>query len=479
MIAGLITTHFLANRLEAKLLDYQTDHLHLTAEAADIAILKGRVSLENVHLRLLTKTDSILLNASGITLRGISYTGLLLSNSIALNKIQLDSAQLLKKPLPFISTTVSDSLKTSKDWSVGNITANHLQFTNLDKTGDTLIMVNNMQCRGIKAGMKQNQLTLGYKQDFTLSTDVLSLVKKDGTKIKYHRLSIHPDSLRMYKISIHPGYTKRAYSKHIPYQKDWIALSIDSLHIKYNSPPTLPLKELSINKLETYGLYLQAYRDKFVPRKEIYKPLYSKMLRELPVKFTIDTLMVHHSKIEYEELVNTNQRAGRITLNPVDAYVFALHNTDTTKTTFQIRAGMLGAAVLDLRGGFNVKDTLDRFYIHAQIEDIAVENFKSFTVPNMNMTATGQIDRLNYTMNGNDHNAGASLQLQYTDLNVRLLQKNGKADKKLISALANVLVKRDKYMPKPIQYSVERNQNRSLINFIWVCLAEGLKQTLI
>ena len=98
----------------------------------------------------------------------------------------------------------------------------------------------------------------------------------------------------------------------------------------------------------------------------------------------------------------------------------------------------------------------------------------------MNITATGTITSLNFDFKGNNDIMNGKFRITHKDLKVNILDKDTKEKKKFLSAVANLVVKKDsKKFPESVDIYVERNKQRSFFNFYWKGIEDGLKKTLL
>ena len=71
--------------------------------------------------------------------------------------------------------------------------------------------------------------------------------------------------------------------------------------------------------------------------------------------------------------------------------------------------------------------------------------------------------------------------LKYDDLKVVIYKGNKRVEKnKFLSAIGNLIVKDDSNKElKTVKIEVKRNQEKSFYNFLWISIADGLKQILL
>ena len=74
------------------------------------------------------------------------------------------------------------------------------------------------------------------------------------------------------------------------------------------------------------------------------------------------------------------------------------------------------------------------------------------------------------------------MQMKYDEFKIKLIKKNGKTEKDLISAIANLFIKKnsndDGKLFREGKDTVTRNQNKSFFNYLWLNVEAGMKSCL-
>ena len=98
----------------------------------------------------------------------------------------------------------------------------------------------------------------------------------------------------------------------------------------------------------------------------------------------------------------------------------------------------------------------------------------------MNLTTQGDLEQIYFTFNGNRETSNGAFAIRYENLKVKLYKKDGKKENKLMSTVGNLLAKNDSNGDlKQADVSVDRVKSKSVFNFLWHFLQEGLKKTLL
>ena len=92
----------------------------------------------------------------------------------------------------------------------------------------------------------------------------------------------------------------------------------------------------------------------------------------------------------------------------------------------------------------------------------------------------GTLQEVRFNFNGNNQLSKGVFELKYDDLKVEIFRKDRERKNKVVSAIANIFVKKSsKDELKKADVEVERIPEKSFFNLLWRSIADGLKQILI
>ena len=157
-----------------------------------------------------------------------------------------------------------------------------------------------------------------------------------------------------------------------------------------------------------------------------------------------------------------------------------VNKTEFPITTLNVNALFMKSAPLSINWTFNITDVSDSFTIKGRIRDIKSKIIDPVSKPLMNVTTNGDLEEIYFTFNGNRDVSNGAFAIRYEDLKVELYKKDGKKKNKLMSAVGNLLAKNDtKGELKEVEVSTARAKDKSVFNFLWKFLFEGLKKTIL
>ena len=230
---------------------------------------------------------------------------------------------------------------------------------------------------------------------------------------------------------------------------------------------------------------LEIYRDKLVVDDLKTKPLYSKMLRDLPFELTVDSLKITDGKIKYEERQNAENMGGSINFENLNAEMANVSNTykSPTKTEIEIKSNFMGKTPITVNWSFDVQNMEDQFQFRAEVGQLVAERLNSFTEPNLKVMLEGNTNKTYFTIDGNNTSSTIDMKINYSDFKVTLLQKDGKDKNKFLSTIANIFIsknseKKDEFY-KEGKANATRNKSKSVFNFLWINVKEALIKILI
>ncbi len=283
-----------------------------------------------------------------------------------------------------------------------------------------------------------------------------------------------------------PEVSRKQFVAQLPKEKDLYALKAASMEIK-KMDAGFKDEKLFFNAglVVLNNLSANIYRSKMPDDDLTKKPLYNKLLRELPFAMKIDTLSIQNSLLVYEEEINFEKGPGKLSFNKFNLLAtniqsgFGQKKMDDLK--IKINCIFMNTSPMKVDWKLNVLDKSDGFNIKGSILKFDTKKLVAFTKPYSNMKQEGFFDEVYFNFTGNDVNSKGDFALKYHDLKVTLYKKNDSNKKnKLKSAVANLFVKNDSDgEAKNTKVEVKRIPEKSFYNFFWRNIEEGMKKVLI
>ncbi|HSD06846.1 hypothetical protein [Flavobacterium sp.] len=321
---------------------------------------------------------------------------------------------------------------------------------------------------------------------YVVNCDSLYYKPNDFYTIKAQEIRTNNHLLHIKNFEYLPEYSRREFVKKIAKEKDQFTIKASSIDI--NSMDWGFKKDVFFfhaTSLVLDDVNANIYRNK-IPKDDLKKkPLYSALLRNIKFPLQIDTLLVRHSKLVYEEEIDFEKGPAKLTFDHFNLKATHIKSGFGIKKTadvdIKINCRFMKDSPLKVHWTFNVLDQKDGFTIKGNIKNFDIRSLDQFTKPYLNASFDGVFSSYSFNFVGNNTNAHGSASLQFKDLGVTFYKKENPEKKaKLKSALANLIMKNDSHgKTKQSTIEIERIQEKSFYNFLWRSIAESLKKILI
>lgn len=421
---------------------------------------------------------------------------LVFSNRIEANLIKINKPEVyLYKNTPNAinnsKSVGSDVVKPFQEMIlVENISLNEgtLKIIHNQKNEAILDLNNlNLQIDGIVItdDILKQKIPFKYKT-YNLSADSIYYRVSNEYHLRSTNIKATTKNISLKKFELTPEYSRREFIKKLNKEKDLFTLHSETVNINnmdwgFNEEKMF----FNANSIKIDQLVANIYRNKLPADDISKKPLYSKLLRDLKFPLKVDTLAIRNSVLVYEEELNFQKGPGILKFNDFNLTATAIQSGYEQKKlaniNIDINCKFMKDSPFKLNWSFNVLDKKDNFTMRGVIANLNTNDLSPFTRPYINATTKGIFDELKFTIQGNDFNSTEDASLKYHDLKVTLYKKGSPEKKnKIKSALANLILKNDSNGKKVfIKATVEREQDKSFFNFLWLNMAAILKQVLI
>ena len=323
-------------------------------------------------------------------------------------------------------------------------------------------------------------------EKYIVDCDSLYFKPNDFYTIKAQEVRTTNHKLHLKNFEYLPEYSRVEFVKKMQKEKDIFTIKASSVDI--NAMDWGFKKDLfffNAKSLVLDDVNANIYRNK-IPADDLRKkPLYNALLRNIKFPLQIDTILVRHSKLVYEEEINFKKGPAKLTFDHFNLKATHIKSGFGIKKTpdvdIKINCRFMKDSPLKVHWTFNVLDIKDGFTIKGNIQNFDIKSMFQFSKPYLNASFDGVFKSYTFNIIGNDKRASGYANLEYKDFNVTLYKKDEPNKKaKLKSTVANLLLKNDsKGKSKEAKMELERNQDKSFYNFLWRSIAESLKKILI
>lgn len=393
------------------------------------------------------------------------------------NKVKHQPKQTQKLLLDYITL---DSLVISKGAFAIQERDKKTQSLNISNVNATILDI------GINSETTRHKIPFSYgKTKFTTGA-----IKYDTHKyydITADDLLIDNNELKLSNFVMKPKYSRKKTVSMFRYADDIFTLNAKQIALKGYSWSLDPkgvfmfkTELVDINQLDA-----NIFRDKAPTFNMSTKPMFSKKLRDINFGLEIKNVAIKNSKLVYEETDKNAVAPGKIMFHNFNANIKNVYSgyaqTKVPNTTIAVNARFMNAAPLRVDWSFNVLNRRDQFNIQGKITNFPANSMQPFLQPYIKASTQGNISIVTFNFNGNNKSATGTYGMKYEDLRVTIYKKDGEKKKKFLSAVGNMFIRKstkDEIRTVNIK-TVDRAQEKSFFNYLWLCIMQGLKQTVL
>jgi hypothetical protein len=335
-----------------------------------------------------------------------------------------------------------------------------------------------------------NPIPFDYKR-ILVTIDSMNHKLASGEYFKAGKISFDTDilELSLKELSLkYPEGVVDATSK-MDYQIDMIEFELDSMTFSgleatsnlYSDP------DVRADKLTLSGLVLKDFRNKNLPRPhDDIKPLFQGMVMSIPFPLKLDTLSVAHSKVIYSEMVADSDDVWEFHLDHLNGHFVNITTIPEYQQELELFEGDFtakinggGSMVID----FDIPYARDEFDLKVELTDFSLPKINEILNPIMNgEIVAGDLHRLYLEMHADSMKATNRFTFDYTGLEFSLFKKDSRDKNKLMSTVANILLK-ESNMPGENKYTLPeyvttRNRLRGPFHLIWNSAKDGMMLTI-
>jgi len=483
---------FVKNKIEALLQNNIPDHIENSYESISVNVLGGTVSLNELSLQIKLK-DSSLIQTKAImksfTIAGVSYWDYIFNDEIHVGSIKFEDLQLEyykdHKNKPKDSIEGEKPIELPKPIIIDNINFENTAVSIFDKSKDSTFLYS----KNINVAIEDillNESTLLQKipikyGDVSIQTDSIFFKTGIYEDLFVNHLEIENNNITLKDIHFKTKYSKTELSKIITKERDHLNIKVDEFKINNldfgfeNDSLFVKSNLISINKTDA-----AFYRDKLVADDYKLKNLYSKSLRELPIKLTIDSVSIVNSKVEYSEKGHPENPAGVLTISNLNGGVSNLSNTYSSpeKTTIYVEAIFMKNSPMDATWSFDINQINDAFTFVGHLGKLEASDMNVFIAPLINVKLEGEIIETYFDITGDYNQSVINISQDYDNIKVDIFNKK-KKKRKALSEIANVFINDDSEVDGQIFHNVTANASRDKTKSFFNYLARNLKSSLL
>lgn len=305
--------------------------------------------------------------------------------------------------------------------------------------------------------------------------------------IKIDKIQGHNTTLTCSNLELTPKYNRKTMVRMFTYADDIFTVKTKAITLSNYTWGFDPQDVLffKADHVRLDHINANIFRDKTPTFNMSIKPLFSKKLRDIPFTLELKKVDIVNSTLEYEEYDQKAVAPGKLTFGNFNASIQNVYSgykqTKLPTTTLAIQASFMNAAPLQVNWSFNVLNRSDDFRISGTIKNFPATAMQSFLQPYVKASTEGNLDLVKFNFTGNNKVATGTFGMNYKDLKVTLYRKNGEKKRKILSKVGNWFIHKNSAGEfKEVEIKkVNRIEEKSFFNYLWLCILQGLKQTIL
>lgn len=497
IVGILFSDSFINKKVENFLKSGLPETVQIEYDDIEINSWNGSVMLVNpkiTNFAKITKEVNSKVVMETLMIDDFGYWDYFFNDKIVVGSIQLRKPQLMyfhNKSIEKKNHKYSKLEQLKQDITVHRINIQEGQLEVYDLETDSLLMkTENFTANVMK--VKMNPATVKRRIPFEFSDYNVHFDNLFYQLGLYENLTIASTKVTQQRadvdeIKIYTKYSKTELNQLISAERDHFDITIKSLALHdqdfgYHQDSIFYFKSPKV-VFESPNMNL--YRNKLIADDMQIKSLYSKMLRELTFDLTLSEVLVKNAAINYSEKVKSESSAGMIIFKKLNATITNLSNTYPAdeRTSLDIDAIFMNTTPINVNWYFDMNNLNDHFIFKAEIGKLPAEDLNKFATPNLNVKFEGELIKTYFTIDGNVNTSNVSLKANYDDFKVAVLEKDGKDKNRLLSAVANLFIKKSSEKESDnfregSKFEIERDKTKSVFNFVWMNVSAGLLSAL-
>lgn len=470
---------------------------NVSYENLDIDLISGSFVINNAYLAPKDSLQTAMQQGAFAKVKAIevnhfSLWALLRNNHINVSEVIITAPDVTLFHRKEKYNTQDDFVKPFKNTiTTGKLTIKNGSFRMLDSLQNPVVKAANIYFGltniKIDSTTLKKDIPVRYR-DYELKCDSLFYNAGKYYTITANTFAATDSNLSIEKFRLQPKQTRVQFTRMQPKELDQFNLSADKIDIPnldwgyFRDTLYVHSPEVTLSKV-----YANIYRSKEPADDYTRKKLYSEMLRSLKFDLDIKQLLLKNTVIEYEEQLSFKRPAAKVSFSKFDAKISDIYSLVGHKkedklpnTVIDVKCLFMKSSPLSVTWSFHIPDPSDAFTIIGHLQNIDSRKIDPVTTPLMNAKTDGDINEVKFTFNGNTRHGSGSFAINYDDLKIGVLKKDGKKENKVVSAIGNMLVKNDSDgRLKETHVEVDRIQHKSVFNFLWRFTEQGLKQSVL
>ena len=430
---------------------------------------------------VVTDSSSLSIDQADISLNNFIYTG---AKGKTFNARQGEITMLLN------AMRLQRSGKEPIEWkaTVTSLKGNDFFLDSLGKKSGNLDIKNIRLSDLVVSSATPLRQIIKDNQQFRLN-DITGTYQDSMKSFAWHNAAYDKRSriFTLDSFSYAPTPPKESYIAMFPYQVDYIRAKTGMISIgPFDLDRYLEDSLIKIGTIKISDIDFSDFRDnRPVFRSGIIKPTLTNRIKTIPLKLSIDSVLILNSNAVYSELNPKNNKVGSFPITRITARFFPVRNVDLTeKDTMRMQANgyLMDSIWMRLRLRESYSDPLSGFQMTLRIKPADMRVLNPVLIPLASFKIkSGWLDTLSMRVVGQDYLAFGEMNMRFHDLKVQLVNDDTLRKRGFIIALKTFfagLIIRNKNTKKTGSVFFVRNRDRSSLNYLIKIAMSGVTSSI-
>ncbi|MGY5351677.1 hypothetical protein ACXGQW_03790 [Wenyingzhuangia sp. IMCC45533] len=457
----------------------QNKTVELYYKSIHYQLLFNQLTAEGISFKSYEK--GINFSSNKVEIVGFRLLKFLTNDAISFSDVLIDKSVFeIKPPVKPKDDKTSTPPKISLDIDCLNLNNTEVVFINT--TNDTkhkALVTGTLTHFELNDKTLQQSIPFGYEKfDFEV-TDLYS----DLSHLEYlklEKLKYENTQLTLSNLLIKSKGSPEEHASKLVEEKEYLDLFFDEIQMadftfkNYQETVLLQSKNIVFD-----GLNLNFFRDKRVKDNTVYKPLYSESINKLKAIVDFPEIKIKNGKVVYSMLMDDESQKGDLLFDDIDGVISVSNIKDHEVLTLEANGVFMKESALHLDVEFT-DVSKNKFVSNGSLKNFKTESINSFLYKVLNIELEGEIDALYFDIEGNNIASRGDVKMRYDDLKLKTDRYNFLA--KALSAVGNLVIKNSSEHKKDhfreAKIKQDRVQTKSLFNFLWISIRDGILKVL-
>ena len=327
--------------------------------------------------------------------------------------------------------------------------------------------------------------------DYQLAADSFFVAAGDKLhRLRIEKISTKNRNLKLENLRFDSPHSVSAFMQKIDYRKAYMNLTVPEVVIHDFNPINVFKGKFSAPLVEVNNSNLEVSVDQAVPKNpNDHKILPTEALTKIKNLLHIDSIAVRNARVIFALKSAKKEKYGEIFWDNINAD-FTNVTADSTaiiennEMIARTRSRFMGNSRLDLTLRFFLDSPTYAYDFSGKLDTFDMrQTNRMFADISSIQIMSGDVKELTFDVSADDNRATGELKFAYNNLEVQVLGKDGKKDRKVLNWLISKILVEQKTMgdiqEKTGKIDIPRDKSRGIFNQLWISILDGLKEVIL